>query len=220
MTPGLVLHEPTPVNLRNWHPSLATSDGSGAAAHRVMMGLDILAMLLGTLFQVSIGEPAAQVKSRPAVGAIEIVRIRSGIDPEFVHGNALQRLLARVLPEKHWPRRLMSAPVRVHPSLGMGKSCIYEFKSRKPLPVWSNVTLTRVYRDRRVVRYQGDLALDWGAFYPFQEYPGGWFAYGVFPRAQPDVTHFIIECRSNDPGNPWRELLRIAGEDKANAIQR
>ena len=141
----------------------------------------------------------------------QVTRTRYGVDPQFTHGTPVQRGLDQILSESLW-RRLeaigLKAPTRVRPGGHNPRGQAQELRCNGPLPVWSDLTLCRVYRELRAVRYRGALVLDVGEVFPFQEQTGGWFGYAMFDTRQPRASHGVIEVR-NDASQPWRIVMLV-----------
>lgn len=168
--------------------------------HAVGLGL----ILVGAV-QAEKQEPA-----HPSPTA-HVSRMRYGVDPEFVHGTWIQRSLDWIVPDGVWSQLRpvgLRPPVRIRPAGKDSPELVLELRSDGPLPVWSDLTLCRVYRELRAVRYRGETVLDVGDVFPFQEQVGGWFGYARFVAEQSASTHLVIEAR-NDPGKAWRAVMRV-----------
>lgn len=141
----------------------------------------------------------------------QVSRTRYGIDPEFVHGTWIQRSLDWIVTDGAWSRLKsvgLRPPVGVRPAGKDSPELVMELRSDGPLPVWSDLTLCRVYRELRAVRYSGEIVLDVGDVFPFQEQVGGWFGYARFLRKHPAASHLVIEAR-NDFGKEWRAVMWV-----------
>ncbi len=178
----------------------------------------IIARELALLLAALICQEAEPPPPRPVTGEAvlaHITRSRNQINPEFVHGSRLQKLIGRVWGNENWklPASLgIPKPKRVRFMNGSRRSYVMEIKSFVSLPVWSDLTMSRVYRELRAVRYAGAV-VDVGELYPFQEYRDGWFSYATFPSASHGPAQLVIECRY-DASMPWRPLLRARQNKK------
>lgn len=166
-------------------------------------------LLLGLLL---LAEPAGpRIRAAESTRTAHVSRVRHGVNPEFVHGTPVQRGLNRILPKVWWQRLEaagLEAPTRIRPAGKDGPCWVLELCSDAPLPRWSDLTLFRVYRELRAVRYQDQIQLDVGEVFPFEEQANGWYGYALFASSQPTASHLVIEVRY-DAAQEWRPIMRV-----------